>query len=696
MAGAFGFDPLTGAPRYQDDFYLNPAPGTGLANPNVMLPSMSLDQLYGQQAPATVTQQFTFPPLYPAGAGAAAGAAPDYDAAAPNGAAGLDYIMRYRAQADLLRRAGVPVPPPAGSLPANGGGVMPGLYADNTSTNPARFSLSTAAWPQHSSSQPDLQAYAQNADLGSRRHHYENGSTTSLAGSDSRHSLYSSTSSTSSRHQDHGSNSVSPVPPPQMGYANNQYAQQQAARPVSQQSAHPGSVASLLNNMSTHRDRRHSIATSHSGDYDSTYDYESTSSHGREGSVPSSSDHEYSNRAPSVNSHHSSAHHSHSSSISNSVDGERGQQHEGEGGFSSAFGMMSLDDPNVLAGLSNDAPPFFSGESMNGIINNSQGQGGENEPTPGASMKTPSTREVETRELRDFWKQYMRTPLSSTGGSGWTPIFGGDGGGLLGRPSPPKRGLSRVASLPSVKTPTGLGDVNRTLLQPLVVPGQDGEQGQTRTALHFADRDDLKSYEQAVLARKGLTNLNLVPKRARQQSGQQGPGGGQGQGLRLPPVGVVTGIAGNVSLVPNNMSGSSGGADVRNTQAPNAAGSRPGSAMSGGSGGSGGSSSLANALQDAGSRPGTAQSENDGHHGGRPSVKRLASQTLQPEYSKRPQLSRPTPPTFNAPPPLWGQGQRQDQENAVADGDGEDGDRRTVNISERMRRMSAPTVAGYP
>ncbi|KAG1764310.1 hypothetical protein EDD22DRAFT_455933 [Suillus occidentalis] len=36
------------------------------------------------------------------------------------------------------------------------------------------------------------------------------------------------------------------------------------------------------------------------------------------------------------------------------------QSRVGEGGFSSAFGLMSIDDPNVLAGLSTDCVPFFS------------------------------------------------------------------------------------------------------------------------------------------------------------------------------------------------------------------------------------------------------------------------------------------------------------------------------------------------
>lgn len=40
--------------------------------------------------------------------------------------------------------------------------------------------------------------------------------------------------------------------------------------------------------------------------------------------------------------------------------GEHRKEEVGEGGFSSAFGLMSLDDPAVLAGLANDPAPFFS------------------------------------------------------------------------------------------------------------------------------------------------------------------------------------------------------------------------------------------------------------------------------------------------------------------------------------------------
>ena len=41
---------------------------------------------------------------------------------------------------------------------------------------------------------------------------------------------------------------------------------------------------------------------------------------------------------------------------------------DGEGGFSSAFGLMSLDDPAVLAGLQSDGAPFFSDLHPSGTV----------------------------------------------------------------------------------------------------------------------------------------------------------------------------------------------------------------------------------------------------------------------------------------------------------------------------------------
>ncbi|KAL0057015.1 hypothetical protein AAF712_016366 [Marasmius tenuissimus] len=193
-------------------------------------------------------------------------------------------------------------------------------------------------------------------------------------------------------------------------------------------------------------------------------------------------------------------------------------------GFSNAFGLMSLDDPNVLAGLASDGQPFFSAfEGLEGLsqadqerqqhraedpnvtpmprfTNGSPHQGttalpsvsvtasNPQQPPPPGSQR-PSTsggypppqsqpfpvtpREQETKELREFWKAYMRTPLTgggplglsaqsptataTTNGSSVSPPVGD-----IHMMSPGPSLIAgyrrqRVSSLPSVKTPTEEG-----------------------------------------------------------------------------------------------------------------------------------------------------------------------------------------------------------------------------------------------
>jgi hypothetical protein len=168
-------------------------------------------------------------------------------------------------------------------------------------------------------------------------------------------------------------------------------------------------------------------------------------------------------------------------------------------GFSSAFGLMTLEDPNVLAGLSNNAIPFFSDSYAHHDPNvtpmpSRHQRNRTYDGTPlHTSVQTPlSSREAETRELREFWKTYMRTP-----------------------PSLETPGLRRVrvASLPSAKTPT-----SEQGTQPRYTPNGNvafnPASSSVRTTLHANHHDDLRSYQAAVLARKTPT-LNLVPKKGR-------------------------------------------------------------------------------------------------------------------------------------------------------------------------------------
>ncbi|KDQ58928.1 hypothetical protein JAAARDRAFT_192500 [Jaapia argillacea MUCL 33604] len=833
LIGAYGLELGTG--RFQDDFLLNPAPVAGPSHlSGTGLPPMSIDHLYAQTQPSS-SHHFSFPPLYPQQQNA--GPMDFHESASSTNPNDIDFVTRYRAQADLLRRAGVQVPPPPAGMqesPTSSNNVLPGLY----SSDGQRYGLSSAAWPQSQDGSTNQNGISY-THVRAPQQYGQQGGQNSQPGS-----LFASPDPSSSRIPDPTSVSNSASPVPGGGSAPYPYAQQQQhhAPPIPHQ-GHPNhhtagqrpmSSHGALMNHHGHRTRRESISVG--SDYDSGYEYESSSQGhgggGGGGSMPGSarSSNVHLPMLPSL-SRQSGVSHAHTGSTSSAASsshghgqGQDGDRNDGgHGGFSSQFGLMSLDDPNVLAGLSSDAPPFFSSEAMQGILDSQGGprRSGEDEPTPlagpGGKLATGaggtnsgglgqlSSRELETRELREFWKQYMRTPLSGPGGPlGLSDLTSSSsanlapnalsnsnsgssqgGNGLLGangRPSLPKRGLSRVVSLPSVKTPTGgNGDMQRPLFFHLNNPpaqhnfyddaslphphstlhdvrfhdndhGNDGRfdthghdhaydppnrgrgvgpqrgghsagESNIRTTLNFGDKDDLRSYEEAVLARKGLTSLNLVPRKFRggasgANMGERFGGAGRGyMGGRLPPIG------GGAGMMMNNS---------------NQATSRPSSAMSstsgtgsGGSHGSAGSSSLAGALRDTasvppnhyGSRPGTAEgqpgtAQSDGGRGGgsdgesgsmRPSVKRLASQTLGPEYSKRAQLSRSIPGSQVGGGGDGGLSNWGMEENAVADGefdgDGDDGDDEDDGVghypqqmnnqrkTERSRRMSAPSIS---
>lgn len=193
-----------------------------------------------------------------------------------------------------------------------------------------------------------------------------------------------------------------------------------------------------------------------------------------------------------------------------------------EGRVASSFGLMTLaDGDQPFIGDFNNAnnninadgtAPFFSQHAMKLPPQDSTPRPFRNDDNrAGQSLNSPRDREAEMRELRDFWKQYLRTPL--TGPSlGQTPKaellnnqFGSFGDAA--RPTP-KRGLSRVASLPSVRTPPE----EKGSVLPSRVTNSHSQSHAQLPAVQTAD--DLKSYEQAVLARKPL-NLTFVPRKGR-------------------------------------------------------------------------------------------------------------------------------------------------------------------------------------
>lgn len=197
------------------------------------------------------------------------------------------------------------------------------------------------------------------------------------------------------------------------------------------------------------------------------------------------------------------------------------QQHRvGEGGFSSAFGLMSIDDPNVLAGLASDGVPFFSNLGMGVLphspnatpmptrVQHSHPHQGRDRGMSLGMLPTPGlAKDADTRELRDVWKAYIRSPLSGSGTAALDLSLP-----LAQMPHSPsgQRRRMRVSSLPSV-TPTV--ERGHPLMMNGAGHGEVGAGGSTvRTTMH-GNPEDLRSYEAAVNARSASLKLNLVPRR---------------------------------------------------------------------------------------------------------------------------------------------------------------------------------------
>ncbi|KAF8815857.1 hypothetical protein BYT27DRAFT_7190879 [Phlegmacium glaucopus] len=301
--------------------------------------------------------------------------------------------------------------------------------------------------------------------------------------------------------------------------------------------------------------------------------------------------------------------------------------------FSSAFGLLSLDDPNVMAGISTDGTPFFDdpGQAHNQPRSNTSGSttvlgdaadmdtpmplkqdsgqlqllslggsassSGQRFPMPTSSTAgaivengSPLSKERDAKELKEFWKQYMRIPLSgsgvlSSGGSeGISPSGGIGNKSTTNAPVPGPAGYRRprVASLPTVKTPIverdrdhfNLGFANaiyqNQILQPSIststsyasnpdlrrssheMPGMGMDMDMS---MSIGDTEDLRSYEAAVMARKAPTTLNLKVRRPMRGRGRARGGGG------VPDSGTgdKSRDEGSVSASSRNSPGAGGG-----------------------------------------------------------------------------------------------------------------------------------------
>ncbi|KAF8193414.1 hypothetical protein BJ912DRAFT_924589 [Pholiota molesta] len=194
-----------------------------------------------------------------------------------------------------------------------------------------------------------------------------------------------------------------------------------------------------------------------------------------------------------------------------------------QGDVHSAFGLMSLDDPNVIAGLSIDGQPFFSDPAA---------AHNQDLSTP-MPMKRPQS-------------GLLHLPALDAGGSGGrarrtrgscarcgsstcarrSPAWGDV---AISQSASPVKARSlevrAAAAAPACRVAAELEDADcraRGCIMrssqrapgqpPRRCGGQGGANVVMRTTLH-GNEEDLRSYEAAVLARKAPTNLNLQVRR---------------------------------------------------------------------------------------------------------------------------------------------------------------------------------------
>jgi hypothetical protein len=205
--------------------------------------------------------------------------------------------------------------------------------------------------------------------------------------------------------------------------------------------------------------------------------------------------------------------------------------------FSSAFGLMSLDDPAVLAGLSCDAQPFFSSHNVGvkmeepdpdttplGHPAQSGGVGGSAQsPGPGPGHAQRVKDEADSRAVRELWGQYISTPFS---GPHSALDEGNDSTGSMKNNISAASGVQRNGSL-NIHGHGGLShrrqrvnslpSAGRTPVQERYPgPGQDKNphQNNPSTLRTVHNAEDLRSYEAAVMSRPPPMQLTL-PNRKR-------------------------------------------------------------------------------------------------------------------------------------------------------------------------------------
>lgn len=266
--------------------------------------------------------------------------------------------------------------------------------------------------------------------------------------------------------------------------------------------------------------------------------------------------------------------------------------------FSSAFGLMTLDDPSVLAGISADGAPFFdsTGAGTNGVTDLqaflSQNNNLNFLPTDGNNAQTPNTRERENNAMRDMWSTFLKDPttgLKADGTEMGKPEFPApshpplhrrsssySGSGSPNKPTMQSTGQNAphvqhpAGDLKTIAIPQSLQG-NQTVVQRLEdqVSKLEAVAIPSSTVLSSGP-EALKSYEEAIQSRKAP--MLKLPTKMKSRDGTGIPGSSilpSSQAGRTPMVGG--GVASLYALQQQQLPTAAGASSVPVGSTPNTA-----------------------------------------------------------------------------------------------------------------------------
>ena len=260
---------------------------------------------------------------------------------------------------------------------------------------------------------------------------------------------------------------------------------------------------------------------------------------------------------------------------------------------------------------------------------------------------TSPSKERDSKELKEFWKQYMRLPLTGSGmlsSEGVTPNENASKAANTSSGAGYRR--PRVASLPSAKTPIVERDKDHLNVGYSTYQNQASNVGgdehvRRAMGMRMGDTEDLRSYEAAVMARKAPMTLNLKVRRPMKgRGGGSGKSNDEGCSGNNPLKSTLSGHCSSSSSLANAFGTSRHPASTKSSatlgRTPFGVKKEPSLSPSLSSPVDSSPSSLSGEREREQQLEEDEEEEDPSPSMARSSFKRLPSQTLGPDHSKRP------------------------------------------------------------